>query len=104
MQIQFVEGLRDPKQIIVGIVIIWAIGLICSIVTWIATKEKETTVALSIYNIVVCGLFTAFLWKHWTIVEVYEHHVLMKSEQGYHESFSNTDIRELIREGEIRWR
>lgn len=40
MQIQFVEGLRDPKQIIVGIVIIWAIGLICSIVTWIATKEK----------------------------------------------------------------
>lgn len=44
------------------------------------------------------------VWKHWTIVEVYEHHVLMKSEQGYHESFSNTDIRELIREGDIRWR
>lgn len=21
------------------------------------------------------------VWKHWTIVEVYEHHVLMKSEQ-----------------------
>lgn len=66
MQIQFVEGLRDPKQIIAGIVIIWAIGLICSIATWIATKEKETTVALSIYNIVVCGLFTAFLvWYGW---------------------------------------
>lgn len=44
------------------------------------------------------------VWKHWTIVEVYEHHVLMKSEQGYHESFSNTDIRELIREGDIRWK
>lgn len=66
MQIEFVEGLRDPKQIIVGIVIIWAIGLICSIVTWIATKEKETTAALLIYNIIVCGLFTAFLvWYGW---------------------------------------
>mgnify|MGYP000001300133 CR=1 FL=1 len=67
MQIQFVEGLRDPKQIIVGIVIIWAIGLICSIATWIATKEeRETFVVLLIYNIIVCGLFTAFLvWYGW---------------------------------------
>ncbi len=44
------------------------------------------------------------VWKRWTIINVYEHHVLMKSEQGYHESFSNTDIREMIRKGEIRWR
>lgn len=29
------------------------------------------------------------VWKRWAIVESYEHHVLMKSEQGYHESFSN---------------
>lgn len=43
-------------------------------------------------------------WKCWTIIDTYEHHVLMRSAQGYHESFSNTDIRELIRKGEIRWR
>ena len=43
-------------------------------------------------------------WKRWTIVEAYEHHVLMQSEMGYHESFSNTDIREMIRKGEIRWK
>lgn len=44
------------------------------------------------------------VWKRWTIIKVYEHHVLMQSEQGYHESFSNIDIREMIRKGEIRWR
>lgn len=44
------------------------------------------------------------VWKRWTIVEAYEHHVLMQSEMGCHESFSNTDIREMIRKGEIRWR
>lgn len=44
------------------------------------------------------------VWKRWTIIKVYEHHVLMQSEKGYHESFSNTDIREMIRKGEIRWR
>jgi hypothetical protein len=43
-------------------------------------------------------------WKCWTIIKIYEHHVLMKSEQGYKESFSNIDIREMIRKGEIRWR
>lgn len=43
-------------------------------------------------------------WRRWTIVKAYEHHVLMQSEQGYHESFSNTDIREMIRKGEIRWK
>lgn len=42
--------------------------------------------------------------KCWAIIKVYEHHVLMQSEQGYHESFSNTDIREMIRKGDIRWR
>lgn len=44
------------------------------------------------------------VWKRWTIIKVYEHHVLMQSEKGYHESFSNTDIREMIRKGDIRWR
>lgn len=44
------------------------------------------------------------VWKCWTIIKVYEHHVLMQSEKGYHESFSNIDIRELIRKGEIRWK
>ena len=44
------------------------------------------------------------VWKCWAIIKVYEHHVLMQSEQGYHESFSNTDIREMIRKGDIRWR
>jgi hypothetical protein len=44
------------------------------------------------------------VWKRWTIIKTYEHHVLMQSEQGYHESFSNIDIREMIRKGEIRWR
>lgn len=34
------------------------------------------------------------VWKRWTIVEAYEHH----------ESFSNTDIREMIKKGEIRWK
>lgn len=43
-------------------------------------------------------------WRRWTIVKAYEHHVLMQSEQGYHESFSNIDIREMIRKGEIRWK
>ena len=44
------------------------------------------------------------VWKCWAIIKVYEHHVLMQSEQGYHESFSNTDIREMIWKGDIRWR
>lgn len=44
------------------------------------------------------------VWKCWTIIKIYEHRVLMQSEQGYHESFSNIDIREMIRKGEIRWR
>lgn len=44
------------------------------------------------------------VWKRWTIIKVYEHHVLMQSEKGYKESFSNTDIREMIRKGEIRWK
>lgn len=44
------------------------------------------------------------VWKCWTIIDTYEHHVLMRSAQGYHESFSNIDIRELIRKGEIRWK
>ena len=44
------------------------------------------------------------VWKCWAIIKVYEHHVLMPREQGYHESFSNTDIREMIRKGDIRWR
>lgn len=44
------------------------------------------------------------VWKRWTIIKVYEHHVLMQSEKDYHESFSNTDIREMIRKGEIRWK
>lgn len=43
-------------------------------------------------------------WKQWTIVEIYKHHVLMKSKQGYHESFTRTDIVEMIRRGEIRWK
>ena len=44
------------------------------------------------------------VWKRWTIIKAYEHHVLMQSEKDYHESFSNIDIRELIRKGEIRWK
>ena len=44
------------------------------------------------------------VWKRWTIIKVYEHHVLMQSGKGYKESFSNTDIREMIRKGEIRWK
>ena len=36
-------------------------------------------------------------WKKWTIVE-------MKSEYGYRESFTRTDIVEMIRRGEIRWK
>lgn len=44
------------------------------------------------------------VWKRWTIIKAYEHHVLMQSEKGYHESFSNIDIRELIRKGDIRWK
>ncbi|WP_368292051.1 hypothetical protein [Coprococcus sp. RTP21281st1_F1_RTP21281_210402] len=44
------------------------------------------------------------VWKCWTIIKIYEHHVLMKSEQGYKESLSNINIREMIRNGEIRWK
>lgn len=44
------------------------------------------------------------VWKCWTIIDTYEHHVLIQSEQGYKESFSNIDIRELIRKGDIRWK
>lgn len=44
------------------------------------------------------------VWKRWTIIKVYEHHVLMQSGKGYKESFSNTDIREMIRKEEIRWK
>lgn len=44
------------------------------------------------------------VWKCWTIIKTYEHHVLMQSEQGYKESFSNINIREMIRNGEIRWK
>lgn len=44
------------------------------------------------------------VWKRWTIIKAYEHHVLMQSEQGYHESFSSINIREMIRKGDIRWK
>lgn len=40
----------------------------------------------------------------WTIVEVYDHHIVMKSEYGYRESFTRIDIVEMIRRGEIRWK
>lgn len=43
-------------------------------------------------------------WKKWTIVEVYDHHIVMKSEYGYRESFTIIDIVEMIRRGEIRWK
>lgn len=43
-------------------------------------------------------------WKKWTIVEVYDHHIVMKSEYGYRESFTRIDIVEMIRRGEIRWK
>ena len=41
-------------------------------------------------------------WKKWIIVEVYDHHIVMKSEYGYRESFTRIDIVEMIRRGEIR--
>lgn len=44
------------------------------------------------------------VWKRWTIIKVYEHHVLMQSEQGYHENFGKWDIRNMIRNGGIRWK
>jgi hypothetical protein len=37
-------------------------------------------------------------------VEVYDHHIVMKSEYGYRESFTRIDIVEMIRRGEIRWK
>lgn len=43
-------------------------------------------------------------WKCWTIIDTYEHHVLMQSKKDYHESFSNINIREMIRKGDIRWK
>lgn len=42
--------------------------------------------------------------KETTIVEVYDHHIVMKSEYGYRESFTRIDIVEMIRRGEIRWK
>lgn len=42
------------------------------------------------------------LWQQWTVLEVYEHHVLMRSEKGYKESFTKEEIKKLIREGEIK--
>lgn len=44
------------------------------------------------------------VWKRWTIIKVYKHHVLMQSEYGYRESFTRIDIVEMIRRGEIRWK
>lgn len=42
------------------------------------------------------------LWQQWTVLEVYEHHVLMRSEKGYKESFTKEEIKKLIREGGIK--
>ena len=44
------------------------------------------------------------VWKIWTVIKVYEHYVLMKSEAGYLESFGKWDIRNMIKNGGIRWR
>lgn len=40
-------------------------------------------------------------WKKWTVIKRYKHHVLMSC-RGYRESFTNTDIKEMIRREEIR--
>ena len=44
------------------------------------------------------------VWKKWTIMEVYDHHIVVRSEYGYRESFTRIDIVEMIRRGEIRWK
>lgn len=40
-------------------------------------------------------------WKKWTVIKRYKHHVLMSC-RGYRESFTNTDIKEMIRREEIK--
>lgn len=40
-------------------------------------------------------------WKKWTVIKRYKHHVLMSC-RGYRESFTNTDIKEMIRKEEIK--
>lgn len=40
-------------------------------------------------------------WKKWTVIKRYKHHVLMSC-RGYRESFTNTDIKEMIRKEDIR--
>lgn len=41
-------------------------------------------------------------WKKWTVIKRYKHHVLMRSEKGYKESFAKEEIKKLIREGGIK--
>jgi hypothetical protein len=40
-------------------------------------------------------------WKKWTVIKRYKHHVLMRC-RGYRESFTNTDIKEMIRKEDIK--
>lgn len=50
------------------------------------------------------GYIPVMVWKRWTIMEVHRRYVVMKSVSGYLESFSTWDIRNMIKNGGIRWR
>lgn len=41
-------------------------------------------------------------WKSWTVVREYANHVLMRSEKGYRECFTYTDIEQMIARGEMK--
>lgn len=46
------------------------------------------------------GIYTE--WKRLTVIKSYKHHVLMEHEKGYRESFTHSDIEQMIRKGKIK--
>ena len=46
---------------------------------------------------------TLKLQKKYTVIKQYRHHVLMKHNKGYHETFTKLEIYEMSQNGKIKW-